>query len=84
MAPFEIEPCTPHRFWPHLEAQEDTVLYLWVRPDVDELRRWEMNPDIARDIKHVTVVGPASAKYTPKVTRLTQLQLKTERLAVPE
>ncbi|KAL1601077.1 hypothetical protein SLS59_005746 [Nothophoma quercina] len=36
MEPFEIKPWTPHKFWPHPEAQEDTVLYLWAHPDVDE------------------------------------------------
>ncbi|XPS95040.1 hypothetical protein M3J09_004334 [Ascochyta lentis] len=34
--PHEIEPWVPHRFWPHPEADQDTVLYLWAHPDVDE------------------------------------------------
>ncbi|CAG5158154.1 uncharacterized protein ALTATR162_LOCUS5011 [Alternaria atra] len=29
---FEIEPWVPHRFWPHPEAQEDSVLYVWAHP----------------------------------------------------
>ena len=29
----EIVPWVPHRFWPHPEAEEDTVLYLWAHPD---------------------------------------------------
>jgi hypothetical protein len=29
----ELGTYTPHRFWPHPDAQEDTVLYLWAHPD---------------------------------------------------
>lgn len=34
--PHEIPPWTPHRFWPHPRAHEDTVLYLWAHPEADE------------------------------------------------
>jgi hypothetical protein len=29
----EIDTYVPHRFWPHPDAQEDTVVYLWAHPD---------------------------------------------------
>lgn len=29
----EILPYVPHRFWPHPDAKEDSVMYVWVHPD---------------------------------------------------
>jgi hypothetical protein len=29
----EIPPYIPHRFWPHPDAKEDTVMYVWAHPD---------------------------------------------------
>ncbi|KAJ4381042.1 hypothetical protein N0V86_003389 [Didymella sp. IMI 355093] len=32
----EIEPWTPHCFWPHPEAQENSTMYVWAHPDAGD------------------------------------------------
>lgn len=36
MQPYEIAPWVPHRFWPHPDADEDSTIYVWAHPEVDE------------------------------------------------
>ncbi|KAF2741169.1 hypothetical protein EJ04DRAFT_548110 [Polyplosphaeria fusca] len=52
--PYEFPPWMPHRFWPHPEAKEDTVMYVWAHPDgVEEPMDWLFFSNLLRYISDV-------------------------------